>query len=223
MLSLLSKFKKAVFFLVLLLACVGGKAIAQKGYYIEDERTFYGGFVAGANFLQVDGDYFAGYHKVGFNMGGIVYTKLDEHLAASLEILYAQKGARSTDPQQIASGQYITNYGIDLKYAEIPLMINYFDKRKSHFGGGFSYSRLASSSEYITTYPAQNFDLNKYPFKKSDYNLVLSGNLHCYKGFFLNIRFQYSLVSIRDNIPQDYSKASQFNNMWVVRVMYLFM
>lgn len=223
MYSLLLRKIKFIILLCTGLCGVTAAAFAQKGYYIEDERTFYGGVVAGANFLQVDGDYFAGYHKVGFNMGGIVYTKLDEHLAASLEILYAQKGARSTEAQQIASGQYITTYGIDLKYAEIPVMINYFDKRKSHFGGGFSYSRLASSSEYITTSPAQNFDLNKYPFKKSDYNIVLSGNLHCYKGFFLNIRFQYSLVSIRDNIPQDYSKAAQFNNLWVVRVMYLFM
>lgn len=186
-----------------------------------DYRTFYGGLVLGTNLAQVDGDNFAGYHKAGLNFGAIVYTKMADHLAASLEILYSQKGSRATIAQAIQPGVYISKYGIDLSYAEIPVMINYFDQRKSHFGGGLSYAQLASSNEYMNSNQAP-IDLTKYPFKKRDINLLLSGNLHLYKGFFLNMRFQYSLLSIRDNVP-GVTKGAQYNNTWVLRVMYLFM
>lgn len=208
---------------LLLLLCFGyGQSWAQN-YYLENERTFYGGVLAGVNLTQVDGDNFAGYHKVGANVGGIAYIKFDEHLAASMEILYSQKGSRATDAQPIAPGLFITNYDINLNYAEVPILFNYFDKRKSHFGGGISYSRLAGSSEHLTIEPAPNppIDVSKYPFKKSDYNLVLAGNLHMWKGLFLNVRFQYSLVSIRSKTPV-YTRADQFSNLWVIRLMYLF-
>ena len=194
--------------------------LAQEDEMFEN-RTFYGGLILGGNFCQVDGDNFAGFHKVGLNAGGVVYIKLDQHIAASMEVLFSQKGSRATTPQVLASGFYILKYGIDLNYAEVPIMINYFDKRKSHFGGGLSYSQLASSNEYITTNPPTAYDLSKYPFKKSDLNLLLSGSLHLYKGFFLNLRFQYSLISIRNTVP-NVTRGAQFNNLWAVRVMYLF-
>jgi hypothetical protein len=185
--------------------------------YLGEERNFYGGLILGMNRTQVDGDVQAGYSKTGLNTGGIVYLKLDEHVAASIEILYSQKGAWRKD----------YDYRIKLNYAEVPIMLNYFDKRKSHFGGGLSYSRLASSSEdklpYFAPNTNPNIDLLQYPFKKGDLNLLLSGNLHVWKGFFFNLRFQYSLLSIRSNVPAGYGRNAQFNNLWAIRVMYLFM
>ncbi len=198
-----------------------GKVSAQDSY-LNDDRKFYGGLVAGGNFTQVDGDNFAGYHKAGLNVGGIVYLKMDEHLATSIEVLYSQKGAKSKDYFVISPGYVISDYGITLNYAEVPIMINYFDRRGSHFGGGFSYGRLGTAQEHITTQPASTIDLTQYPFKKSDYNILLSGSLHCWKGLFLNVRFQYSVLSIRDNTPQNYSRGQQFNNIYAVRLMYLF-
>jgi hypothetical protein len=149
---------------------------------------------------------------------------MDEHVAASMEVLYSQKGSKSKEPQLLAAGYYINTYGVTLNYGEIPVMINYFDDHKNHFGGGFSYSRLGSSKEYITTTPppATPFREHDYPFKKSDINLLLGGSLHVYKGFFLNLRFQYSLLSIRNNVP-NITRGAQFNNLWTIRVMYLFM
>ena len=172
--------------------------------------------------FEVDGDDIKGYNKVGFNVGAIVYSKIDEHIAASLEILYSQKGSRLPSPVELNQGEYITNYKINLNYAEVPVLINYFDRRKSNFGGGFSLSRLATSYESLTIAPARSIDLNKFPFNKYDLNIVLGGNLHLYQGFFANIRFQYSLISIRNHIPTDTQTGSQYNNMWVIRLMYLF-
>ncbi|MBA3830098.1 MAG: PorT family protein [Taibaiella sp.] len=198
---------------------------AQENYYVEEQRTFYGGIVAGVNFTQIDGDDFKGYDKIGANFGGKVYAQLDAHLAASMEILYSQKGSRSIHPQEAEPGVVITDYRVDLNYAEVPILLNYFDKRKSHFGGGFSYSQLAGSAERITTTPASatsGINFENYPFKKVDINIVLAGDLHLYKGLFLDVRFQYSLFPIRTSVPTKFSRGEQFSNMWVVRLMYLF-
>lgn len=206
-------------------ACFPGMATAQNpsDYYIDDPRTFYGGLLLGTNLSQVDGDSYAGYHKAGLNVGGIVYAHLAEKLAASLEILFSQKGSRGHKEQISGAANLITRYRIDLNYAEIPLQINYFDRRKSHFGGGLSYSHLISSKEVIETNPPDpNIVSMNFPFRKSDLNFVLGGNLHLIKGLFLNLRFQYSLISIRKDIPPGYGRAEQFNNMWTVRLMYLF-
>jgi hypothetical protein len=106
-------------------------------------------------------------------------------------------------------------------------MINYFDKRKSHLGIGVSYSRLASSKETIqidsSTGPTRNIDFStQYPFKKNNFDFLAGVELHLVKGLFMNVRFQYSIVPIRSNIPPPtYARAEQFNNMWVVRLMYL--
>ncbi len=196
------------------------------GLYIEHARLFYAGLIGGANFAQVDGDNFAGYHKVGLNVGGIGYVKLQKHVAVSWEILYSQKGAKSDFPRQSGIDTiWILKYGINANYAEIPLMFNYFDKRKSHVGIGVSFSRLVSSSETLTTsHPGYPVDLNKYPFVKSNYDFLAGAQLHLVKGLFLNIRFQYSIIPIRNDSPPNFSRApQQYSNLWTVRLMYLFM
>ncbi len=201
------------------------------GLYLEEKKVFYGGLVAGGNFAQVDGDWFAGYRKMGVNAGAIVYAQLAKHIALSLEILYSQKGSRSKLGQYSPRDHsiYIAKYGINLNYAEIPLMINYFDKRKSHFGLGVSYGRLVSSKETveIITDTIRNvvtsLDFNgQYPFKKDAFDFLAGVELHLWKGLFLNIRFQYSLMPIRSQIPPPaYARSDQSNNLWAVRVMYL--
>ena len=204
------------------------QALAQNpdSYYEEVPRTFFGGLVAGANFTQVDGDRYAGYHKVGLNFGGVMYMHLADHLAASIEILYSQKGSRGHKPQAAASNNFtIIDYNIKLNYAEIPLQLNYFDRRKSHFGAGLSISRLITVDESGSSDPIPPPKFDAYPFRKMDYNFVAGGSLHLWKGFFMNIRFQYSLRSIRDKqyqVPGWSGRSEQFNNMWTVRAMYIF-
>ena len=113
----------------------------------------------------------------------------------------------------------------------MPLQICYFDKRRSHFGAGIAVSRLVSVKEVGETNsavptPPKSFD--EYPFKKMDYNFIIGGNLHLIKGLFLNVRFQYSLVPVRKGdigteLPPYFSgRGEQYNNLWTVRMMYLF-
>ncbi len=218
----MNKIKTSLLLLTICIGIAGKKASAQTSYFIDDYKLFYGGVVLGTNISQVDGDDYRGYDKYGLNVGAIVYARLEEHIAASMEILYSQKGSKSNGPTSLEPGVYIQDYGINLNYAEVPILINYFTKQKSNFGAGLSYSRLANSKETLTEVGVKTPDLNNYPFKKDDFNIVVGGNVYIYKGLFLNLRFQYSLVSIRDNIPQNYINAAQYNNMWVIRFMYLF-
>jgi hypothetical protein len=216
------KFLIPVFILASLFTA--GNLFAQN-YYEEDPHTFYGGLLLGGNFTQVDGDRFAGYHKVGLNVGGIVYAQFAEHIAGSIEILFSQKGSRAHKTQPTTSQAYnILTYDINLNYAEVPLMLNYFDKRKSHFGAGFSYSQLISSKENVLTDPPfpSNIKLEDYPFQKMDVNFLIGFNLHLVKGLFLNGRFQYSVLPIRKNVYSEFGRSQQFNNMWTMRLMYLF-
>ncbi len=223
----MAKIRKFSAFILTIVALVGINTIsyAQANYYEEDPNTFSGGLILGGNFTQVDGDNFAGYHKVGINAGGIVYARLVDQLAVSLEILYSQKGSRGHKTQLSNTKVYnILQYDINLNYAEIPVMLNYFDKRKSHFGAGFSYSQLINSKETVRTEPAFNttVNLDDYPFKKMDLNFIVGGSLHLWQGLFLNARFQYSLIPIRKNIYPEFGRAEQYNNMWTLRLMYLF-
>ncbi len=201
----------------------------EKGMYIEEPKLFYGGLIIGANFAQVDGDYFAGYRKAGINVGAIAYAHIAKHVALSMEILYSQKGSRSNLPQASPGNPsiQILKYGINANYAEIPVMINYFDRRKSHFGVGVSYGRLVNSSESITidtNNVISTVDFKgKYPFRQDAFDLLAGAELHLWKGLFLNVRFQYSLMPMRTELPPpEYARANQYNNVWAVRLMYLF-
>lgn len=198
--------------------------VSAQSYY-EDPHVFTGGLVAGANFTQVDGDNYAGYHKVGLNAGGIVFARFAENFSGSIEISYVQKGSRAHQPQRSNTGAFtVLKYNIDMSYAEVPIMLNYVDKKKFFAGAGFSYAQLVSSKETVITNPAfpSNIDLNDYPFKKYDVNFLLGFGVHLAKGFYLNARFQYSLIPVRKNIYSELGRAEQFNNVWAIRLMYLF-
>jgi hypothetical protein len=104
-------------------------------------------------------------------------------------------------------------------------MINYFDKNKANFGLGLSYAQLISSAETAsTTSAALNDSLNfqRYPFKKNDVNFIIGGSLRFFKGFYINLRFQYSLFPVRDDWNKEFGRANHYNNLWTFRLMYLF-
>lgn len=214
-----------IFGFVILNSVLFFRANAQNpsSYYIEEPKLFTGGMVAGANFCQIDGDKYAGYFKPGINAGAILYAHVGNNLKLSMELLYVEKGARSNFRQNSSNNLYtIITQRANLSYAEIPVMANLFDKNKSHVGLGVSYARLINAEEVIVTSPANTYDPDKFPFLKSDFNFIASGNLYLTKGLYANLRFQYSLRPIRKNVDYEFARAEQYNNLWVIRIMYLF-
>lgn len=209
-----------------LLCLFRGTALAQNpsNYYEEDPKTFVGGLSGAVNFTQVDGDSYKGYHKMGLSAGVVSYVFFLPKVAGSIELLFSQKGAKSNGGQESTTRQtLITKQNILLNYAEIPLQLYFFDNKKNHAGVGFSYAQLISSKEEIEgTNKSLVYKPEDYPFKKMDINFVLSGQGHIYKGLFAGIRFQYSLLSIRNKVHPEFGNQAQFNNVFSLRLSYIF-
>ena len=192
--------------------------------YTDKVKVISVGALLGSNFCQVDGDNYAGYHKTGLNVGGIGYVRLNKDFAFSFELLYSQRGAKDNGVRYspVDSATLITKYRINTPYAEIPLMINYFDKHKSHFGTGISYSRLLNASEQMESNTGYMVDFSRYPFRNSTLDYVVSAQMHLWKGLFFNVRFQYGITPMRSDAPEGMARAErQYNNLWSVRLMYM--
>jgi len=197
-----------------------------KGYsqYRESYNTFVGGLVAGANFTQVDGDGYRGYHKTGINAGGIVYLPfgnmdmpVEGTIALSMEVLYVQKGSASNGPSQ-AYG--LLSQNINLQYGEVPIQLNYFrGAQKSSVGAGLAIGYLGRYEELIDKGGGKIIK-NGFPFRRYELSFVLTGNIHIFKGLFISPRFQYALIPIRVSTG-GYGRNQQFNNVLSLRLMYL--
>jgi hypothetical protein len=216
--------KKALYCVTLFVMNISGiSANAQDNFYVQDDKTFKGFVAAGANFSQIDGDNYVGYNKVGINAGAGVLAMLGHDVGIGLELLYSRKGSKSNVVKPASTYAFdILHYKAILNYVDIPLQLYFVDKRKDQFGAGISYSRLINQSEDFDTDPKQNLKSEDYPFRKSDYCFVMTGNVHVTSGFYVSARFQYSLVSIRGNVPPGFGRTEQYNHMWTMRLMYMF-
>jgi hypothetical protein len=189
------------------------------------ERTFYGGVVAGINASQVDGDNYAGFHKAGLNIGLITYAKINKQFLLSMEMLYSMKGAKNVQViNSSAVGSVPDIYVSKLNYIEIPVMIHYITKSNLIFGIGISYSQLLKSSETEDADQPVNFDPEATPFRKNDFNYLISVNYQLYKNLFARVRYQYSITTIRDSdkIPLQFGTSAQYNNLFCLQLMYVF-
>lgn len=86
-------------------------------------QSFNGGLIAGPTFCQVDGDQYAGFHKIGFTAGGYVNLPIAKHFAIQMELKYTQMGAHSSTKEVVE--YYYPPYNLTLHYAEIPVMLRY--------------------------------------------------------------------------------------------------
>ena len=215
----------AAIVIFLLLASLPG-AHAQTDYFPGEPKVFNGGLILGANFTQVDGDSFYGYHKVGLNAGGVVYIHFTRTLGVSMELLYSQKGSRGelvTGSQSI--GTYVEKYFMNLNYVEVPitfhLIVHNFDLE-----AGASYAYLISSGEWIEADQPAVIDPVQNRFNTTDFEYIIGAGRRLYKKLYANIRFQYSILSVRpnDRIPYGYSYGNngQYNNLLNLRFIYFF-
>jgi len=206
---------------VALLLC----AHASAQYDDEDNgKLFRGGLILGANFTQVDGDSYYGYHKIGVNAGAIVNAHFHKYVGASLELLYTQKGSRGQTKYESAGiGTYVEKYHMNLNYVEVPLLLHLSYKRFDAEVGA-SYALLVRSSEWVQSDRQVVIDNDRNYFDKTDLNYIFGLSRRMYKSLFLNVRFQYSIVPIRPTgrIPAGYiwGNDGQFNNAMSLRIIY---
>lgn len=206
-------------------------AFAQHNFFADGAyttpRTFFAGLAVGCNITQVDGDGYSGYHKIGLNLGPVVYARFSDRFGASIAINFSQKGAISKNYTENSFGiGYVDDYSIKLNYIEVPLLLHVFTDNRINVGVGASYARLISAKERAVTYAQVNIDPNIYPFRKNDFNVMGELNYMFYKGWFIGARYAYSIASIRDadKIPLGYGGGRftrQFNNIFNFKLIYL--
>ncbi len=190
-------------------------------------QSFVAGPKAGVAFTQVDGDSYAGFHKIGLNLGGFVYRTIskNERWDLQFEIEYIQKGSRKTPDAEI--GDY-ADYKMSLDYIQFPIFVRY---KVSHFSfeGGISIGTLLSSEELYERVEIPSED--QVPFKTMEYASIFSVNYHFTKQLWINARYSYSIARIRvpygGEIPVypphwDLQKPGQYNNIMVFSLYYSF-
>jgi hypothetical protein len=216
-------------YLLVILCALAVACHGQENLFIQegqDPKTFTGALLLGLNFSQVDGDSYYGYHKVGLNTGAQVMAHITNNFGISMELLYSRKGSRAVVVTESAAlGTYIWKYYMDVNYIEVPLLMH-FMTRKYDIELGASYARLINSNEYVISDQPVIISPDANRFNTSDVDFTLGLTRKLYKKLFVNMRYQYSLTSIRpiERIPIGYSYGNkgQFNNLFNLRLEYAF-
>lgn len=217
--------RKIILVLLLVNSMISSIYAQENAGYFDGSQSFYGGLIGGMNVSQVDGDTYGGYHKVGINVGGIVYANFTPRLGASLELLFSQKGSKGVRTSGSTVGDYFEKYTLHINYVEVPVMVRFYNTPRIHFGAGASYSQYVSAKESYEGLYALSFDPDVYRFKKYEIDLMASISYMIYKGLMGDVRFQYSVTPVRDGYfaPQGFSNGGrQMNNMFAFRLAYLF-
>jgi len=146
----------------------------------------------------MDGDGFAGYDKFGKRLGlrGLAY--ISETVDIVVEMNWEEKGSRfeSLSDNKLSDSK---NRAIHLAYAEIPVIVRFFRKRRGGLFGelGVSISYLVKDT-YDSAGKGSNLDQFEElapEFNRSEWNVVLGGgyefNRHFGALFRTTIGFSY--------------------------------
>ncbi len=189
----------------------------------EKESIFKPAVIIGFNATQVDGDDLAGYRKIGANIGGAAFVRLPKNFSFNFEILYSQKGSRSSASQAIGS----QSYRLILDYVDVPLVFNYHDRDKQKrdiaiFGLGVVFNSLVRQKQLIGGGDCHGIECNSY--KRAGLEMLANVTFVFAKHFGVNLRFTYSLLNITSApaLGSNLKNGGQRNNIFALRGMYFF-
>jgi len=176
-------------------------------------QTFGGGVFAGLNASQLDGDQWGGYSKAGVAFGIYTNAKLNKYIDAQLELKYSQKGSKSDSKDETVF------YVSKLNYVELPFFFKY------HFLNRFS-ANIGITAGYLQKATEDKDKIGDEPADPAFDKFELSGlaglEYQISNQFYFNIRFNYSLLAVRDH-PGDqtyYLNRGQYNNVLTFAVYY---
>lgn len=171
-------------------------------------QNFEGGLLGGFSMAQIDGDAFGGYHKPGILIGGFVSLKFTKKIGTQFELKYIQKGSKKGINPKIGDYRY---YHARLNYIEVPLLLNYYFKKKITFQGGLASGILMSAKEDF----GDSFEEPDPLFNRLDISGVAGINYAITDKLSVSARYNYSIMPIR-NHPGDqtyFLNRGQFNNV----------
>jgi hypothetical protein len=145
--------------------------------------------IAGIMGAQIDGDQLSGYNKPGLIAGMAMELPLGKKFALQPEMMYCQKGARST-----STSPY---YGVvRLSYLDICSVLNIYLKPRWVIQPGFSYAVLFNAKMDYGSGFADSYSL----FHPSDKCWLIGTEFRFTPKTSANIRYSYSLTSIRPDM-----------------------
>ncbi|MDX2002241.1 MAG: outer membrane beta-barrel protein [Chitinophagales bacterium] len=176
--------------------------------------------ILGVNGSQVYGDDISGYRKFGANTGAAAFIRLPKNFSVSFEILYNMKGSRAGSTEVVFDTVY--DYKLILDYIDVPVLINYHDKKRAIFGVGLAYTNLVRYKELRNNKPFEYPEGS--PYKPRGMEIVGSVSFIFAKHYAVNIRYNHALLDITNRtLPfSDRKGGGQVNNYLSLRFMYLF-
>lgn len=184
-------------------------------YYIQNQsfaqdKRFGGGFVFGVTASQINGDAAAGYHKVGLNLGVRGTINLSERWLISLDLLFNQRGSRTTEAETIFMRR------VHLQYLEIPIMARYADWRDETKGfyrvyaaAGVAYSRLFSYT--LNDYAQSAFRFSQ-DFRTNELALVGEFGFRSSEHWAYSLRFSRAVMPLTAATPT--AQGGIYDNWW---------
>lgn len=180
------------------------------------EKGFRGGILLGAVASQVDGDALSGFYKGGLQSGIFLTNRFGKKTGFQIEIKFIQKGSRTiTFPSDSAAsanlytGRY---YKLRLNYVEVPLLLNFYLKKKFMIETGLGFAYLFNAREDVDGY---GFAVPAPAFKKLDFPIYIGVSYFPFEKFHLDFRYSYSTVAIRNHPANKtwYFDRGQYNNL----------
>ena len=176
------------------------------------QSPFKAGVTVGLNLTQIDGDHQSGYDHKGASFGLRGGFAVNPQLDIMSELLYLEKGAEPGD----ASSKYEQKAAvIRLKYAEVPLTLNYHLKKNEDgfyqwtFHTGISYGRLLKSTATVTQRfrldTAVTKSLSQEFFKKEDISFIIGLSYNIRSNFGLRFRNSFALNKMFVNLNPERS------------------
>lgn len=160
--------------------------------FVALSQNFYGGLLIGISGSQIDGDVQAGYDKAGLLGGVFVGHPIAETWFADAEMYYIGKGA--VNNIKYADGTVSQEFKTHLNYIEMPLTVRWQAFEKISVSGGIASAFLISAKIYRFQ---SLVDENQYTMQNFDFAPMAKFDFHFSRKFSINLRFSYSVFSIR--------------------------
>jgi len=187
------------------------------------QQRFSAGLILGLNFSQIDGDFYAGYHKVGLVGGLQGLVKIKEKVDVGIELRYSQIGSRSVPNNQ----NTINPFNASFNYAEIPVTLIYKDWHiededyyRIHFHGGLTYGRLISTN--IKNPESSSFTELLDFFNDNYFGYLVGFTYFINEKFGATVRFNRSITFLYKNDDTNPNHNSLFNKHLTFSGIYKF-
>jgi hypothetical protein len=177
----------------------------------------------GINGAQIDGDGYAGYNKIGLDVGVGALIRFHKFVSVSMELNYSMLGAKQrlvTTQNGSDSSRFL--YRVQWDYVEVPISINVQDKKFVMFSLGLTPAVMV---RYQERNEVGDDDTNNPPNgQPRRFDLRGFAALHFFiqQHYGFGIKFAYSFLSIRGAQYPGLSRVlGEYNNVLTLRFMYI--